>query len=189
MTTINPQIAAFIEEYKSGQFTNTELANRHGVSLSTVSGWIRQSGMPRKPRGARPLKQPSPIHRQILELSAQLNGQEIAWQFGLTRQRVHQVLNRWRHLRPRRPEPPVRPTAERVHKKHRELRSQIVSFRLTAKQTDRVREALMTWGFGNRFSNSSASRAVLLAAVGSGRFNVPNKGMVSDAPCHSLVPA
>ena len=179
MKTISPKFAIAVQEYESGQFSNQALADRHGVSLSTIHYWIRKSGAPRKPRGPRPLEEPSPIQRQMIELSAELTGREIARRFGMSPQRVHQVLNRWDHLRPQRPEP-VKSVAEQNPKKRRELRKQIVSFRLTAPQADRVRAALMTWGFGNRLSNGAACRAVLLAALGVGRFQLAHSGTSMD---------
>jgi transposase-like protein len=165
------KIPVVIEEYKSDQYTNPELADRHGVSLSTILNWVRQSGVPRKRPGLRPQEKPSPTNRQIIELSSQFNGNEIARRFGVSRQRVHQVLDRWKHLRPERPRL-VCPSIEKVRKEHREVRSEIVSFRLTSDQARSVRTALMTWGFGNRLSNSAACRAVLLAAIGCGRITL-----------------
>ena len=189
MKTTSPQFAVAVQEYQSGQYTNQELANRHGVSLSTIANWIRRSGGPRKPHGPRPLEEPSPTHRQIIELSAELSGHEIARRFGLSPQRVHQILERWEHLRPERPKTPSRPTAGQVRRKRRELRSQIVSFRLTSKQTEFVRAALMTWGFGNRLSNSAACRAVLLAAVGCGRIVLPrNESSLAPMCCNDQGP-
>ena len=57
-----------------------------------------------------------------------------------------------------------------------------MSFRLTTRQTDRVRAALMAWGFGNRLSNSAACRAVLLAAVGLARVELPVAAVGPGAP-------
>jgi transposase-like protein len=172
MKSPNPKIAVVIEDYTTGRYTNKELAARHGVSLSTILNWVRQSGVPRKGSGRPPQEQPSPRHLQMIELSAQLRDYEIARRFDVSRQRVHQVLTRWKHLLPPRPKP-TRTTAVPMPKKPREIRGEIVSFRLTTKQTEHVRAALMTWGFGNRLSDSAACRAVLLAAVGLTRFELP----------------
>jgi transposase-like protein len=179
MKTINPKFVVAVEEYKSGQFSNQALAARHGVSPSTIHYWIRRAGAPRKPRGPRPLEEPSPMQRQMIELSAALTGREVARRFGVSPQRVHQVLHRWEHLRPQRPEP-VKSAAEQKPKKRRELRREIVSFRLTAPQADRVRATLRTWGLGNRFSNGAACRAVLLAALGVGKFQLADGGISVD---------
>jgi transposase len=181
MKTISPKFAVAMQEYQSGQFTNQALAARHGVSLSTIHHWIRRAGVPRKPHGPHPLEEPSPTHRKIIELSAELTGYEIARRLGLSPQRVYQVLTRWEHLRPQRSQPPAKTVVAPVRKPRRELRSKIVAFRLTAPQADQVRATLMSLGFGNRLSNGSACRAVLLSAVGCGQVVLPRNG-TSVAP-------
>jgi transposase len=180
MRMINPKLPLVIEEYTSSHFTVPELAARHQVSLPTIAKWVRQSGVPRRPRGRRPLAQPTATHQRVIELSAGLNGQEVSKQVGLSRQRVHQILHRWKYLRPGHAGIPIRPAAKPLREKRREVRSQIVSFRLTGQQADRVRATLMTWGLGNRVSSSCACRAVLLAAVGLGRSALPNNGATTS---------
>jgi transposase len=180
MRTSNPKFQVVLQDYQSSNLTVPELAARHQVSLPTIAKWVRQSGVPRRPRGRRPLAQPTPTHRRVIELSAGLNGHEISKQVGLSRQRVNQILHRWKHQRPGRGEMPIFPAAKPVREKRREVRSQIVSFRLTGKQTDRVRATLMTWGLGNRVSSSCACRAVLLAAVGLGRSALPINGATTS---------
>jgi hypothetical protein len=176
MRKINPKFPVVLHDYQSSELTVPELAARHQVSIPTIAKWVSQSRVPRRHRGRRPLAQPNPTHRRVVELSAGLNGQEIAKQVGLSRQRVNQILHRWEHLRPDGAGMPIRPAAKPVGEKRRDIRSRIVSFRLTEKQTDRIRATVMTWGFGNRVSSSCACRAVLLAAVGLGRSALPING-------------
>lgn len=179
MKTISSKSLIAVQEYQSGQFSNQALAVRYGVSLSTIYHWIRRSGIPRRPPGRRPLEQPTPKHHQMIELSAQLPCSEIAHQFGVSRQCVHQVLTRWAHLRPQRPVP-AKPAAVLKPQTLRDLKEHIITFRLTAPQTDQVRATLKSCGIGNRLSDGAACRAVLLAALGLGKFQLANSGVSKD---------
>jgi transposase len=178
MKILSPKSSIAIQEYQSGQFSNQALAARHAVSLSTIYYWIRRSGAARKPRGARPLQEPTPTHRRMIELSAELTCREIAQRVGVSPQRVRQVLKRWQHLRPLRLKP-TKPIAAPRPPKRRELRDHIITFRLTEEQTDRVQATLMSCGLANRVSNGAACRAVLLAAIGAGKF-VNNSAVVGE---------
>ena len=155
-----------MDEYQSGRFTNALLARRHGVSLSTISHWARKANLTQKPRGRRSLDKPNATQQEMIELSAHLTLAKIAERFGVSRQRVHQVLKRWSQLRP------TPPPAAEVHPnlapvRHvRELKDTVVSFRLSAPQIGRVNEMLHMVELPKRVSRNQACRLFLLAALG-----------------------
>lgn len=101
----------------------------------------------------------------MIELSAKMTGAEIARQLGVSRQRIHQVLKRWKHLRPDRPRNTDACRATLLVAAPRETKNQVVTFRLTPLQAKRANELLERWGLTRQASNGAACRAVLLCAL------------------------
>ena len=99
----------------------------------------------------------------MIELSSSLTASEIARRFDVSRQRVHQVLRRWKHLCPARGKIPKATFQHAV--KRRERREIIVCFRLTARQIERANELLGTLGIRRHISHNAACRTVLLVAM------------------------
>jgi hypothetical protein len=131
-------------------------------------------------RGRRPLTKPNEVHRKMIELSTSLAASEIARRFDVSRQRVHQVLRRWKHLCPVREKitkVTLRPAISR-----RERREIIVCFRLTAGQIARANDLLGTLGIRKHISHNAACRTVLLIAMD--HFSVlHNSGSRSTSGC------
>lgn len=147
MKNLNPHFETVMDEYRSGRFTNITLARSHSVSPSTISHWARNANLKQKPRGRRCLDKPSITHQEIIQLSAHLTLAKIAERFGVSRQRVHQILKRWNHLRP--PPPPMAKVnsnpapGRRVRAlKDRRRRELVICFRLRADELALLRESL-----------------------------------------------
>lgn len=77
---------------------------------------------------------------------------------------------------------PAKPSAVSESQTLRELKEHIITFRLTAPQTDRVRATLKSCGICKRLSDGVACRAVLLAALGLGKFQLANSGVYMGHP-------
>ena len=84
-----------MREYLSGTMKVSEIAARFGVSSATISTRARSLGLPERGRGRRPHSEPPPRHREVLQLAEDRTYEEIPDQFGISKQRVHQILKRW----------------------------------------------------------------------------------------------
>jgi hypothetical protein len=166
MRTENPAYQVAIKEYESGLFKNKELARRHRVSPSTITVWARRAGLAPRRRGRHRLSEPTGIHRRMLELSCVLTGAKIADRFEVSRQRVHQVLKRWSHLRPARTQVVQPAQAPRPLRCARAVKDTIISFRLSSPQVNRINDVMGTLELSKKVSQNQACRLVLLAALG-----------------------
>lgn len=98
------EVMTALQEYKAGDKTTAEIADKRGVSKSTISVWARNANLPRRHKGRRPFKAPSVQHQKILEMVACLPMEEVGRRLGMSKQNVHRVVKRWRTLElPKRP--------------------------------------------------------------------------------------
>ena len=82
--------------YRSGQATSKEIAQRFHVSPATLTVWARKSRVPLRGRGRRAGVEPSAAIQLIL-LEAWTGSYAAAGvRFGVTKQRVGQLVKRWR---------------------------------------------------------------------------------------------
>jgi hypothetical protein len=139
------------------------IAAKYGIAPATLITWARKAHVGGRTRGRRREPRPSVGHRKIINMYTKRSGHAIARRVGVSPQRVYKILNRWKHLLPA----GQRMTKEKpVPISRREIRNRIVSFRLTARQAERVKELLYTMGLSKRVSNSRACRVVFLAMLG-----------------------
>jgi transposase len=181
-TSRDRQIKA-MKLYLESNATSKQIAENFGVSPSTLTVWVKNLDVALRDRGRRRLEEPTSVQKQILRQVWHQTYETVARSFGKKKQSIGRLVKHWwtwaeHEFGPRRIS--QGPKSESVRTPHTaapkpDVRSVVVSFRLTAWQTDRVREILSVSGFGNHLSSSAACRAVLLAAAGINRFELPKK--------------
>ncbi len=134
-----------INDYIQMDLKVVNIAKKHNVSVSTLADWVREAGIPRRPRGRRLLTSPSPRARQVLAFAAAHGFSRAAKRFKVSRQRVSGLARRWAVLAPQRPT--VRSETleikSRSGKHTREPRRELViCFRLRADELSLLRESL-----------------------------------------------
>lgn len=142
------------------------IASKHGLPAAALIHQARKAQLPGRKRGRRYQIQPSAEQRKMIEMYRTKTGRLIAQEFGISPQRVYQILRRWKHLLPERScttwavdtQPPIR--------RERERKETIVSFRLTKRQIDRVKELLRGLSVSPHVSDSKACHVVFVAMIG-----------------------
>jgi hypothetical protein len=162
MKTVQIQNAVLAER-QLGQFTGAELAGRHNVSIGSICKWARKRGMPRLKRGRKAAAVPPPKHLQILAAIKNRTYQEVGAEHGLTRQRVAQIIKRWKKFAPIRPIVTRKPVAREcgaVAPRKKEVRNHIISFRLSETEF-----ALLQCRYPEAKSVDRAARGVVSRAL------------------------
>lgn len=72
-----------------------EIARRFGVSPATISNRAKQLGLKQRGRGRWKRETPGAPHKQILSLVDIESQASVARRFGVSRQRVNQIVRRW----------------------------------------------------------------------------------------------
>jgi len=161
MRILNPQCAVVTGEDTSGVKTTSESGCPHNLTASTTKGCAKEERQRPAGRGRPVLRAPTAEHRQILELSYDNSGAEIARKLKCSRQYVHWVLRRWDRLRPpRSPAPtPIQPPAHRA--KIREIKDSIVAFRIPQSLASSLQHSRDVLGLGANASASQVARVIV----------------------------
>ena len=166
--------------YLESDATSKQIAKRFGVSPSTLTVWAKDLGVALRSRGRRRQDEPTSLQKQILRQAWHYTYETVARRHGMKKQSIGRLVKHWwtwgeREFGPRRisQSRKAEPVCTLGTASKPSVRGAVICFRLTPQQTDRVREVVNAWGFGNRLSNGVACRAVLLAAVGLGKFDLP----------------
>jgi transposase-like protein len=77
----------------------TAIAEKHGVSPSTLTVWAKKAKLRLRGRGRESQRQPSARTREILELAETLTLEDVGKRFGMTKQRVSRIVKRWKDWR------------------------------------------------------------------------------------------
>jgi transposase-like protein len=163
------EVDQILREYQNAATTVKEIAHKHAISMARVTCLARRGGLPLRGRGRKPSIMPSDGHLKILEAVQHATMAEVATRYGCSKQRIFQVVDRWRNWMARdglpadvpasEPEPPARPPK----KPAREL---MVSFRLTSLEADALLSVLDSLGLRGSMSLAAGARALLLMFVG-----------------------
>lgn len=86
-----------IKQYRSGILIST-IAQECGVTESAVSQWAKQKGIKRRQRGCKLRKAPSKLHKAIIRRARQVTFEQVGKEFGITRARAHEVVQRWKRV-------------------------------------------------------------------------------------------
>jgi predicted DNA-binding protein YlxM (UPF0122 family) len=142
------------------------IASKHGLAPATLLHQARKANLARRKRGRRHHLEPTAVQLKMIEMYGKGRGYLIAQEFGVSRQRVHQILKRWQHLLP---EPSIKESISHAQSRvrcPRERKETVVSFRLTNRQIARAKELLRSLGVSPRVSNSKACHVIFLATLG-----------------------
>jgi hypothetical protein len=86
-----PELQDFIESNER----TSEIAYRHGISASTLTARAKKAGLPLRKRGRWRSAEPTAEQKAILELARTHTYSEVGARFGITKQRVSQLVRRW----------------------------------------------------------------------------------------------
>jgi transposase-like protein len=90
-------MADALKDYVNSPSTSvTAIAEKHGVSPSTLTVWAKKAKIRLRGRGRESQRQPSARTREILELADTLTQEEVGERFGMSKQRVSRILRRWK---------------------------------------------------------------------------------------------
>ena len=124
-----------IEEYKTGEFNQGDLARRHGVATATVSNWLHKAGVATGKRGRKAYKSPTQL-QQLMLLDAWTETYKVAaGRYGVSKQCLHHLAKRWKswaeqEFGPRRLEPQLDNQSEPEVFAERTLSPNVISFRI-----------------------------------------------------------
>jgi len=95
MKIANPKFTLVVQDFKTAKFNQTELSRRHGVSSSTVSVWLRKSGIKGNSRGRPQFEKPTNRQLEMLRQVQSDTFAVVAERFGVTKQYASKLLQRW----------------------------------------------------------------------------------------------
>ncbi len=163
-----------MREYMAGTMKVSEIAARFGVSSATISTRARSLGLPERGRGRRPHSEPPPRHREILQLAEDQTYEEIADRFGFSKQRVHQILQRWSGAKAEEWNDAATKADEvNVYKSH------VVSFRVGILEHSLLKKAVNTGHFVGSHSVNQVARAILYHFIEATRGNLESGNVVT----------
>ena len=88
-------IERVMREYVARKKPVHVLAHENGITPATLTGWAKKFGVPLRGRGRWRRANPSPQHARMIQLVRTQTYKAVGRRFGLTRQRVHQIIKRW----------------------------------------------------------------------------------------------
>ena len=143
-----PELRAFSE----GRETTREIAKRHGISPSALTARAKKAGLPLRKRGRWQLPEPTPKQKKILNMARTHTIAEVGARFGVTKQRVSQVVRRWTGWET---------TALGVRRKKRRRKARVISFRVDEASNKCLCELLKHAWFKNLRSTGGAARQIV----------------------------
>lgn len=85
-----------LADYQARERTTIEIATAYNVCPATLTVWAKQAGIPLRRRGRWTSDEPSPRNKRILELTQTLTYKETGRRFGISRQGVWRIVQRWK---------------------------------------------------------------------------------------------
>lgn len=93
-------MADALKDYGDASFSARDIADKYGVSMSTLTVWARKAGVKLRGRGRTKQTQPDSNTRRILEAAEVMPQEVVGRQFGgVTKQRISKILKRWQNWR------------------------------------------------------------------------------------------
>jgi transposase-like protein len=138
----------------------SEIAEKYDIPLRTLKYWRRREDVPQRPRGARPLAEPSARAKEILDYASAHGFSKAAKCFDISKQFVSILGKRW-GVRP-----PMRSSAVETKPKVRKpKREVVVCFRLRKDELSLIRSMQPPGQTPPARSNHKLVRAVVLAQL------------------------
>ena len=143
-----PELRDFIQSTE----TTREIASRHGISQSTLTARAKRAGLPLRKRGRWQLLEPTANQKEILRLARTQTYAEVGSRFGLSKQRVSQLVRRWSDWKG--------PNGSELRKNCRQ-KPVVVSFRLDDASYKHLRDLLKHPWFKRLGSTGAAAREIV----------------------------
>ena len=143
-----PELQDFIESNER----TSEIAYRHGISASTLTARAKKAGLPLRKRGRWRLTEPTAIQKKILRLARTQTYAEVGFRFGMSKQRVSQLVRRWSGW--------TAPKGSEA-RKTRIQKPRVVSFRVDDASYQRLSELLKHPWFKRLGSTGGAAREIV----------------------------
>jgi hypothetical protein len=169
MTILNPVKTQAMADYLNSSLKLTEIAKRHSIPLWKLKNWVRAGDAPRRPRGARALKEPTARAREILAYAGAHGFSKAASYFNVSKQLVSSLAKRW-NVHPPKCSKGLKPdeTSAKVKSKGRgrkPTRDVVVSFRLREDELSLLRAMQTLNTTPPPGSHHKLVRAVVLARL------------------------
>jgi len=93
-----------LRDYTANRISTAKIAEKAGVSKSTISVWADKAHLVRRTPGRRRDLEPSEQHKEILRMASRTPLEQVGAHFGSTKQNIHRIVKRWKDwMPPRRP--------------------------------------------------------------------------------------
>jgi transposase-like protein len=144
-----------------------EIARRFGVSPATISNRAKQLGLKQRGRGRWKRETPGAPHKQMLSLVSIESQASVARRFGVSRQRVNQIVRRWGDWR----------HAKTPDKRNGDpVRVRVITFRIEEPAFQQLTETLQHPWFKRLRSPNRAAREIVYNFLSRLQKNVETQG-------------
>lgn len=97
-------MAEALEAYVANVLTTQAIAEKHGISASTLTVWAQNAGLKLRSRGRRMQVVPNARQRAMLTMAEFATYEQVGEKFGCEKQAVHRIVKRWKDWsKPKRP--------------------------------------------------------------------------------------
>jgi transposase-like protein len=164
-------------EYLSSDRTVLQIAADFGISPATLVGRVKKFGVRRRARGRRAAAMPNLKHALILSLTRHSTYAQVAKHVGCSKQRIHKIVQRWRHLLPaphqKNPMPKVCPETPPIAQRRLQKKAgrsiispcdtqpHVITFRLSTKLKSSLVDARKLLGLRRQVSVNQVARAIV----------------------------
>lgn len=92
-------VAAVLRDYQTTTMKVTEIATKHGISLPTVTAWVKRAKLALRGKGRRKKTEPDAMDKRVLDLVDVMTYERAAARLKTTKQNVGRIVKRWRAWR------------------------------------------------------------------------------------------
>lgn len=89
------RVSPALSDFQTTQDSAADIAARYGIQVSTLRKWTDRAGFPRRPRGRKPRREPTPEQKSLLSRVGSMPLSKLAKEVGRTKQFVHILAKRW----------------------------------------------------------------------------------------------
>jgi len=93
------KVAAVLHDYRTTNMKVTEIAAKHGVSLPTVSAWVKRAHLRLRGKGRRKKTEPAALDMRVLKLVDVLTYEQAAARLKTSKQNIGRIVKRWKAWR------------------------------------------------------------------------------------------
>jgi hypothetical protein len=137
-------------EYIAGNAKVSEISKRAGISAGALSSRVKRLGLPLRGRGRNPLEKPTAVHKKIIAAAAKQTYEHVGLRFGISKQRVSKIVQRWNGL-----------DCTRASRTKDKRKLYVISFRVDQKIMKRLQKELQNPHFRHFRSPNNLARELL----------------------------